>query len=73
MDFSDFFEIAGDLEYLQKNQLRNLMWERDDPDYYNINALREILDYLERCMYETEIDVTDVMAFCKRMIEEMEA
>ena len=64
MNFSAFFEIAKDLEYLQTNQLDNLVLGVDDLDYYNINALREILDYLERCMYETEIDVTDVMAFC---------
>ncbi len=72
MNFTAFFEIAQDLEYLQTNQLDYLVNELDDVNNYNINALREIESYLERCRDDTEIDVTDVLIFCQRMIEEME-
>tara|TARA_Y100000004_G_scaffold168490_1_gene201903 strand:+ start:816 stop:1037 length:222 start_codon:yes stop_codon:yes gene_type:complete len=72
VNFTAFFEIAQDLEYLQTNQLDYLVNELDDVNNYNINALREIESYLERCRDDTEIDVTDVLIFCQRMIEEME-
>ena len=72
MNFTAFFEIAQDLEYLQINQLDYLVNELDDVNNYNINALREIESYLERCRDDTEIDVTDVLIFCQRMIEVLE-
>ena len=72
MNFTGFFEIAKDLEFLQTDQLDNLVEGVDDMDYYNINALEEIQEYLERCRDEQDIDVDDVLIFCKSMIEELE-
>ena len=72
MNFTGFFEIAKDLEYLQTDQLDSLVEGVDDLDYYNINALEEIQEYLERCRDEQDIDVDDVLIFCKGIIEEME-
>jgi hypothetical protein len=73
MSFIGFFEIAKDLEYLQTDQLDSLVEGVDDLDYYNINALEEIQEYLVRCRDDAGINVTDVLIFCKSMIEEMES
>jgi len=70
MNLEDFLVHHHSLKRFQFDQLHSLSQYDDDPDSYNMDHLRDIVDALDRSNGWSELDFSEEIAFAKVMLND---